>query len=376
MLATSAVEVALPCQGQPPMTAVGDAGGLQMNEGWKRAICTWTIGQEVTVKPRLWPGINRPGGHGKVSAIHLNPAGDGVESLDIKYTIERSCDRMVAVEWIDPHATIQRDGRSRKRSQPAVAPEETKENKAQTTKRRRNKSARQKTRAPAAARTNSAARQVTLPAKDDEMPIDIFAYEDDSSSVVSELSEGPLYKALASSRAMTTNKVTLDGKPAAPALPNHRGSSRVVKQARLSSPSRTQIAADASSPKAPVATSTARHVTLGEVYAYEVQQARQFIDQVVLHQEPSNEIQEPLARVLETIAISKERNVFETLFYELLVDEGDGQIDEDVVTEQVNALAQQRDLEERFDETQVSEYIASLCSENKIMRSDGQLYNI
>ena len=332
--------------------------------------------------------INRPGGHGKVCDIHLNPAGDRVESLDIKYTIEKSLDRMVAVEWIEPHAELERGGRSRRRVEVASAhpnPQPA------TNKRQRNKSITAKPKTTAAAlKKKVAAQEVTLPAEEDAFPSDIYAYDDDSSSVVSELSEGPIYQAVVSARSLTTGMSKTDVKPEAiidykpPAVEPAIARAKSLGSGGFQlSPSRNKKTLDISnvsyknvqSPACP-----SKQVTLGEVYAFEVQQARQFMDQVILHNEPVDQVQEPMETSREASpafdVLGEERIVFERLFYELLVDEGDGEIEENVVRGRINALAQQRDLAERYDEAKVAEYIDNLCLQNRIMRSDGNLYNI
>lgn len=333
-----------------------------------------------------------------MSDIHLNASGDRVESLDIKYTIEKSVDRMVAVEWIEPHAELERGGRSRRRVEVTAASANNPNPQPATNKRQRNKSttAKPKTTTTAAAATlkkKVAAQEVTLPAEEDAFPRDIYAYGDDSSSIVSELSEGPIYQAVVSARSLTTGESKTDEKAEAH-LPNQKPPAVEPAIARATSlgsggfqlsPGRTKESQHVSHVTyhnvRPPASPSKQQVTLGEVYAFEVQQARQFMDQVILHGEPatdqaqeSMETSRDASPVFDTMG--EERVVFERLFYELLVDEGDGEIEEGIVRDRINALAQQRDVAERYDEAKVAEYIESLCQQNRIMRSDGNLYNI
>lgn len=268
-------------------------------------------------------------------AIHLNTALDHVESLDVKYTIEGSTDRMVAVEWVDPPATVQRGGRSRKRFKAWAAHEDVKENIIPVVvKRRRIKAISAKIKSSDMVISKREAPQKTLPADDQEG----FHATPPTGLVASRLSSV---------------------------------SPRIKRSSKVSSTFNFAITRDQPS--------TTRHAEHDDVYAYEVQQSRQIIDEAVRNEEPSFSLnhKEPWMHVAApTVAICKKRSVFENLFYEILVDEGDGQINEDAVAGQVNNLARKRNLSERHDEAQVSEYLEHLCTNDKIMRSDGQLYSI
>ncbi|CAB9518753.1 expressed unknown protein [Seminavis robusta] len=73
----------------------------------------WTIGQEVNVTPRTWPGINKPGGHGKIVKIHYSSLGV-VDGLDVKYTLNNSTDKNLEADLVTPHVELDRGRRSRR----------------------------------------------------------------------------------------------------------------------------------------------------------------------------------------------------------------------------------------------------------------------
>lgn len=340
--------------------------------------------------------INRPGGHGKVSEIHLNLAGDRVESLDIKYTIERIFDRMVAVEWIDPHFILERAGRSRghvkvplqgiiqnSNYHPYPA---AKRSRKKTDNKKSNANTVNKKAKPSTSKTLPVAKNATfLAAKDNANSDVVYANNDESLSKVSNFTNRTLKKAATTALSMaigeakqTTRKSRSDVVPPASHV------ERLLPGVFQQSPSQVQIPPIASrlaciSDNVRI-TSYARHATVGELYACDAQNARQFISQVVEHHGPlgNRQHQEISLSPLPAnpTSLCKSRVNFNTLSYELLVDDGDGQIEEGVVMHHVNAMARHRGHANHFNQTQVTKYIDMLCMENKIMRSDGQLYSI
>lgn len=85
---------------------------------------SWTLGQLVSVEPRTWAGINRPGGAGKIIKIHYTSE-SFVESVDVKYILG-GVDTQLDLDFVSPHEELKRQGRSRRgrdlyRASPAKA---------------------------------------------------------------------------------------------------------------------------------------------------------------------------------------------------------------------------------------------------------------
>mmetsp|Transcript_13795 Transcript_13795/g.22844 ORF Transcript_13795/g.22844 Transcript_13795/m.22844 type:complete len:472 (+) Transcript_13795:89-1504(+) len=74
---------------------------------------SYTLNQLVRVEPRLWAGINRPGGVGRITKIgycHLGYA----ETVNIKYIVGGGCDTNVDLAFLQPHTELARTSRSRR----------------------------------------------------------------------------------------------------------------------------------------------------------------------------------------------------------------------------------------------------------------------
>ncbi|GMI23901.1 hypothetical protein TeGR_g13063, partial [Tetraparma gracilis] len=63
----------------------------------------------VLVSRRMWPGINRPGGVGKVARLHLSPSGR-LEALSVRYPVECYTEKDIPLAFIQPHG-FSLDGR-------------------------------------------------------------------------------------------------------------------------------------------------------------------------------------------------------------------------------------------------------------------------
>jgi hypothetical protein len=349
--------------------------------------------------------MNRPGGHGKISAIHLSHDGSQVQSLDIKYTITRGVDRNVPADWVDPHTELQRTGRARR---PVEEFSKIQEFQAPPMKRPRNKITLRKL--TGTAKKKEEALEVTVASEEDAPPQHIFAYEDDT-SVVSELTDGPVCRTAAASaatvsaRSLTTGQVKqIDTMPPPPPphLPPVTSTSTRILPAPSSPPNiarastlgggqfnlsslqdrRILEVTNVSSYQQQQQQQSTGHVTLKQVYTQQVQEARNFIDQVVANANPPSS---PTTTTKHTTgipspppqpaAISPARRQFVTLFHELLVNT-DGVVQEEDVTQQVNQLAKQQNMDHTFESSQVEAYIEALCKEDKVMRSEGLLYTI
>ena len=70
-----------------------------------------TLDMEVDVDSRTWPGINKPGGHAKITKIHYD--GNVATKVDVKYVLGG---RELAVEltYVKAHVELERKGRSRR----------------------------------------------------------------------------------------------------------------------------------------------------------------------------------------------------------------------------------------------------------------------
>lgn len=62
---------------------------------------------------RTWPGINKPGGHGKIIKIHFSSLGI-VDSLDVKYTLRNNTDTNLETDLVKAHVELDRGRRSRR----------------------------------------------------------------------------------------------------------------------------------------------------------------------------------------------------------------------------------------------------------------------
>lgn len=62
------------------------------------------INELVSVKPRTWIGINRPGGDGRIKKIHEDVDDDGntIITYDVKYLIESGTDREIPAVFVEP----------------------------------------------------------------------------------------------------------------------------------------------------------------------------------------------------------------------------------------------------------------------------------
>ncbi|KAI2508473.1 hypothetical protein MHU86_6000 [Fragilaria crotonensis] len=85
----------------------------------------YQVGQLVHVEPRTWAGINRPGGVARIVKIDHCQYGY-IETVDVKYILGSGSDTKVDLDFIQPHAELERTSRSRRgrdlyRASPAKA---------------------------------------------------------------------------------------------------------------------------------------------------------------------------------------------------------------------------------------------------------------
>lgn len=73
----------------------------------------YQVGQLVNVEARLWAGINRPGGIGRITKVDYCQHGY-VETVDVKYIVGSGSDTKVDLEFIQPHKELERTSRSRR----------------------------------------------------------------------------------------------------------------------------------------------------------------------------------------------------------------------------------------------------------------------
>jgi hypothetical protein len=73
----------------------------------------YQVGQWVNVEARLWAGINRPGGIGRITKIDYCQHGYA-ETVDVKYILGSGSDTKVDIEFIQPHKELERTSRSRR----------------------------------------------------------------------------------------------------------------------------------------------------------------------------------------------------------------------------------------------------------------------
>ena len=69
-------------------------------------------GKLVNVISRTWPGINKPGGIGKITKIYTEESTQLVKCVDVKYIVHGGTDKIIPIEFIEPHE----DDGNRKRS--------------------------------------------------------------------------------------------------------------------------------------------------------------------------------------------------------------------------------------------------------------------
>ena len=72
---------------------------------------TWSVGQCVSVDARTTPGINRPGGVGKITKVHYDNG--YVISVDVKYVLS-GFDKHIDLAFVHPTETLNRQSRSRR----------------------------------------------------------------------------------------------------------------------------------------------------------------------------------------------------------------------------------------------------------------------
>eukprot|EP00986_Skeletonema_menzelii_P008266 scaffold3436_cov156-Skeletonema_menzelii.AAC.13 len=60
-------------------------------------------GKLVNVISRTWPGINKPGGIGKIIKIYTEESTQLIKCVDVKYIVHGGTDKVIPVEFIQPH---------------------------------------------------------------------------------------------------------------------------------------------------------------------------------------------------------------------------------------------------------------------------------
>eukprot|EP00985_Skeletonema_marinoi_P013608 scaffold6778_cov115-Skeletonema_marinoi.AAC.9 len=60
-------------------------------------------GKLVNVISRTWPGINKPGGIGKITKIYIEESTQEIKCVDVKYIVHGGTDKVIPVEFIEPH---------------------------------------------------------------------------------------------------------------------------------------------------------------------------------------------------------------------------------------------------------------------------------
>jgi hypothetical protein len=87
---------------------------------------SFTVGEQVNVEARTWPGINKPGGVGKVVKIHTEGPGI-VVAVDVRYILGGT-EKEVELQYVQKHEELNRGGRSRSRREVMnLGPEESNE---------------------------------------------------------------------------------------------------------------------------------------------------------------------------------------------------------------------------------------------------------
>ena len=78
-----------------------------------KIMSTFTVGEQVNVESRTWPGINKPGGVGKIVKIHSEGPGI-VVAVDVRYILGGT-EKEVELQYVTKHEDLNRGGRSRSR---------------------------------------------------------------------------------------------------------------------------------------------------------------------------------------------------------------------------------------------------------------------
>lgn len=60
-------------------------------------------GKLVNVISRTWPGINKPGGIGKITKVYTDESTQKIKVVDVKYIVHGGTDKAIPVEFIEPH---------------------------------------------------------------------------------------------------------------------------------------------------------------------------------------------------------------------------------------------------------------------------------
>jgi hypothetical protein len=61
------------------------------------------VGKLVNVISRTWPGINKPGGIGKITKRYPDDVTQPVKCVDVKYIVHGGTDKIIPVEFVEPH---------------------------------------------------------------------------------------------------------------------------------------------------------------------------------------------------------------------------------------------------------------------------------
>ena len=72
----------------------------------------FSLNEQVNVESRTWPGINKPGGVGKIVKIHSE--GTTTVAVDVKYILGGT-EKDVELQYVKKHEELDRGGRSRSR---------------------------------------------------------------------------------------------------------------------------------------------------------------------------------------------------------------------------------------------------------------------
>eukprot|EP00562_Extubocellulus_spinifer_P006790 CAMPEP_0178525444 /NCGR_PEP_ID=MMETSP0696-20121128/30184_1 /TAXON_ID=265572 /ORGANISM="Extubocellulus spinifer, Strain CCMP396" /LENGTH=426 /DNA_ID=CAMNT_0020156855 /DNA_START=204 /DNA_END=1484 /DNA_ORIENTATION=- len=72
----------------------------------------FTLNEQVNVESRTWPGINKPGGVGKIVKIHSE--GTTIVAVDVKYVLGGT-EKDVELQYVKRHEELNRGGRPRSR---------------------------------------------------------------------------------------------------------------------------------------------------------------------------------------------------------------------------------------------------------------------
>lgn len=72
-----------------------------------------TLNQQVHIESRTWAGINKPGGHAKITKIHYDEAGTVPNMVDVKYVLGGT-EKDIELTYVKKHIELTRRSRSRK----------------------------------------------------------------------------------------------------------------------------------------------------------------------------------------------------------------------------------------------------------------------